>query len=195
MRVLSRLILAVVLGGVGLPLAAQRGPDRPALWLAGGAGLGWARVGCRICGENRGHSFAAYGQAGGRLSDQILLGGEIQGWFRNANPADDRPDDELMLAYSMVMYWYPTTRYPYYLKSGLGLVTYRVSGDGRVTSSALGPQIGIGWEAPIAAHFSVIPYVNMMFASIGGEVKFNGDVVLDHTSLALLQFGVGLARR
>jgi Outer membrane protein beta-barrel domain len=202
MRLLPRLIVAVFLGCAALPLAAQRPPSRPGMWLGGGAGLGWARVGCNVsggqsvCGENRGHSLTAHAEAGGRISDQVLIGGEIQGWFRNGTPGTDRPADELMLTYSMIAYWYPSARYPYYLKGGVGLATYRIDdGTDRVTASALGPEIGVGWEAPIAGHFSVIPYVNAMFASIGGALKFDGDPVLDHSRLALIQFGVGLARR
>jgi hypothetical protein len=178
------------------PLAAQRATSRPGLWLGAGAGIGWARVTCDFCRTNRGHSLSGYAHAGGRISNHVLLGGEVAGWIRNANPGQDRPADEQLLAYSVVVYWYPTARYPYYLKGGVGLASYRIDdGENRLTSKALGPQIGAGWEAPIAAHFSVLPYVNVMFASMGADLKFNGSILLDHTSLALFQVGVGVARR
>jgi hypothetical protein len=77
------------LGAASLP--AQRAASRPGLWLGGSLGLGWARVHRRICGANRGHSLSATAQIGGRLSDRVLLGGEIDGWIRNSNPTQGRP--------------------------------------------------------------------------------------------------------
>jgi hypothetical protein len=179
------------------PLCAQR-PDigNSGLWLGGGAGLGWARVNCRICGATRGHSLSAYAHLGFPMSRRIIFGGEVEAWRQNARPDQNRLASELMIAYSAVMFWYPSGRYPYFLKSGFGLVTYRIHDDtDRLTSSALGPQIGAGWELPIASHIALVPYVNLLFASTGAEVKFNGQQVLDKASLALFQFGVGLSRR
>ena len=192
----KRVLLLAAVGVAAAPLAAQRATSRPSLWLGAGVGLGWARVSCRICNTNRGHSLSGYAQAGGRISRSVLVGGEVQGWFRNGNPATGNPADELLLAYSAVAYWYPSPHYAYYLKGGVGLVTYRIDdGTDRLTSSALGPQIGVGWELPVIEHVSVIPYLNLFVASTGAEIKFNGNQILGNTSLALIQFGVGLARR
>jgi hypothetical protein len=192
----TSLLLAALVALSASPLAAQRSTTRPGLWLGGGLGLGWARVNCRICGANRGHSLSATAQVGGRISNQVLLGGEIEGWLRNSNSDQGRPGDEMMLAYSIVTYWYPSHRYLYYLKGGLGMVTYRIDdGTDRLTSSALGPQIGAGWELPVGAHFSFMPYVNLLFASTGAEIKFNGSPFLDNASLELFQVGLALARR
>ena len=181
------------------PLAAQRqGPPAGSsgLWLGGGAGLGWARVGCRICDANRGHSLSAYGHAGFALSPRIILGGEVELWRQGARPDQNRPATEWMMGYSAVMFWYPSPRQPYYLKSGFGLVTYRIHDNtDALTATALGPQIGAGWEFPIASHIAVVPYANFLFASTGAGVKLNGQQVLDHASLELFQFGVGLSRR
>jgi hypothetical protein len=88
----------------------------------------------------------------------VLIGGEIDGWFRSSNSDQNRPADELLLAYGAVVYWYPTPRYPYYLKAGLGLVTYRIDdGTDRLTSSALGPKIGIGYALHVAGTFRRSP--------------------------------------
>ena len=200
MRMIRKILLLVAVLGVvqvvAAPLAAQRPPNRPTLWLGAGAGLGWARVTCQVCHPNRGHSLSASVHGGGRISGHVLLGGEVQGWLKNSDPAQDRPADELMLAYSAVVYWYPSTRYSYYLKGGLGLVTYRIDdGTDRLTSSALGPQIGAGWELQLPSHFSVVPFFNVLVASTGADLKFNGTEVLTDASLTLIQLGVGLARR
>jgi len=195
----KHLLLVAVLGGAAvapLPLIAQRPTGRPGMWLGAGAGLGWARVSCRICGTNRGHGPSGYAHAGGRLSNRVLVGGEVEGWFRNGNQQAGAPSDELLLAYSAVLYWFPSSRYSYYLKGGLGLVTYRIAdGTNRVTSSAFGPTIGAGWELPIATHLALVPYFNVLAASIGADLKSNGATVLEGSSLALIQFGVGLSRR
>jgi hypothetical protein len=181
------------------PLTAQRqGPPAGSsgLWLGGGAGVGWARVACRICDANRGHSLTAYAHAGFSLSPRIILGGEVELWRQNARPDQNRMATELMMGYNAVMFWYPSRRYPYYLKGGFGLLTYRIhDATDHLTSAALGPQIGAGWEFPIASHIAIVPYANFLFASTGAEVKFNNQQVLDHASLELFQFGVGLSRR
>ena len=118
----------------------------------------------------------------------------MQGWLKNGS--QENPADELLLAYSGVLYWYPSARYPYYLKGGFGLVTYRIDdGTDRITSSALGPLIGIGWEVRAVSRISLVPYVSVLVASTGAELKFNGNEVLGNSSLALIQFGIGVARR
>jgi len=190
----KKLLLAAVLSVAAAPLVGQQPAGRPALWLGAGVGLGWARVTCRICDTNRGHALSGYAEAGGRISRRVLVGGEVQGWVKNGSEAN--PADELLLAYSGVLYWYPSTRYPYYLKGGFGLVTYRIDdGTDRITSSALGPLIGIGWEVRAVSHISLVPYVSVLVASTGAELKFNGNEVLGNSSLALIQFGIGVARR
>jgi hypothetical protein len=191
---LKKLLLVAVLSVAAAPLVGQQPADRPALWLGAGVGLGWARVTCRICDTNRGHALSGYAEAGGRISRRVLVGGEVQGWLKNGS--QENPADELLLAYSGVIYWYPSTRYPYYLKGGFGLVTYRIDdGTDRITSSALGPLIGIGWEVRAVSHISLVPYVSMLVASTGAELKFNGTEVLGNSSLALFQFGIGVAMR
>ena len=190
------LLLVAVVSVAAAPLVGQQPASRPALWLSAGVGLGWARVTCRICETNRGHALSGYAEAGGRISRRVLVGGEVQGWLKNGNTDQGNPADELLLAYGGVLYWYPSARHPYYLKTGFGLVTYRIDdGTNRITSSALGPQLGIGWEVRAVSHFSLVPYVNVLIASTGAELKFNGNEVLGNTSLALLQFGIGVARR
>ncbi len=190
----KKLLFAAVLSVAAAPLVGQQPAGRPALWLSAGVGLGWARVTCRICDTNRGHALSGYAEAGGRISRRVLVGGEVQGWVKNGSEAN--PADELLLAYSGVLYWYPSTRYPYYLKGGFGLVTYRIDdGTDRITSSALGPLIGIGWEVRAVSHISLVPYVSVLVASTGAELKFNGTEVLGNSSLALIQFGIGVARR
>lgn len=192
----KHVLLLAVLAVLVAPLEAQRATNRPGLWIGAGVGLGWARVSCRICGANRGHSLSAAAQVGGRLSNSVLIGGEIEGWFRNSNSDQNRPADELLLAYGAVVYWYPSPRYPYFLKAGLGLVTYRIDdGTDRLTSSALGPRIGIGYELHVAGHLSAVPYLNILVGSTGAEVKLNGSELLNQASIGLLQFGIGIAHR
>jgi hypothetical protein len=194
--ILKPLLPLAALLVLAAPLDAQRPTSHPGLWIGAGVGLGWARVSCRICGANRGHSLSATAQIGGRLSNSVLIGGEIEGWFRNSNASQNRPADELLLAYGAVVYWYPSPRYPYFLRAGLGLVTYRIDdGTDRLTSSALGPKLGIGYELHVAGHLSLVPYLNMLVGSTGAEVKFNGSQLLDQASIGLLQFGIGIAHR
>ncbi len=189
-------LAALVVLTVPHPLGAQRAASHPGLWIGAGVGLGWARVSCRICGANRGHSLAAVAQLGGRITNSVLIGGEIEGWFRGSNSDQNRPADEQLLAYGAVVYWYPSQRYPYYLKGGVGLVTYRIDdGTDRLTSSALGPKLGIGYELHVAGHLSAVPYLNILVGSTGAEVKFNGSELLNQASIGLLQFGIGIAHR
>jgi hypothetical protein len=194
----SRILLTAVLAVAPAPLAPQQAPTHSSTWIGAGAGIGWARVHCRICTTNRGHSLSGYAHAGGRLSNRVLIGGEVQGWFRNGDARVGRPADELLLAYNAVAFWYPSPHYSYYLKGGLGLVTYRIADStGRVTATALGPQVGAGWEIPVAGNASVVPFVNLLLGSIGTRLKNDGTPIpgLSTTSLGLIQFGLGVERR
>src|SRR5262245_47843158 len=94
------------------PLAAQRQgppPGSSGLWLGGGAGLGWARVACRICDANRGHSLSAYGHVGFALSSRLLLGGEVELWRQNARPDQNPPGNEWRMGISTVRVRSPYT--------------------------------------------------------------------------------------
>src|SRR6266550_3307812 len=65
-------------------------------------------------------------------------------------------------AFGAAAYWYPSNRRPLYLKLGIGLVTHRADdGTDVITSSAIGPQFGVGYEWPVSPHVLVSPFINV----------------------------------
>lgn len=186
---MNRLLLSAALVALlSAPLAAQ---SRDGLWLSGGLGSGWTRVGCDICQSDRGTSLSGFLGMGGRVSNKVQIGAEANGWKHG----DDQVDESVW-GISAVAYVFPKARGGFFWKGGVGLLSYRIDdGNDILTSNALGFQLGAGWAFPLRGRFSITPYASAFVASLGSEVKFNGAQILDHSNLSLVQLGIGVTRR
>jgi len=185
--------LAVVLGCAAAlmlasELSAQRPPTRTGFWYAFGLGHGWARVSCDICKADHRPGLSAHVRLGGGVSRSMLVGAEMAGWRTSASGVD-----QTLAALSAAAFWYPGRRSPLYLKGGVGLLTHRAEdGTDVITSTGLGPQLGIGYELRIARNLFLAPYFNVAYGSLAGGVKFNGAEILDQATVILAQLGVAL---
>ena len=172
-------------------LAAQRpnaAASRGGQWLGFGLGTGMGRVSCPICESNRHTSISGYVKAGGTLSRKFLLGVETDGWMRRTDDVD-----EFLLGLAAQLYYYPNQRKRLFYKAGLGIMLYQIDdGPGRLTSTAFGPNLGAGYDLPISPSVSFTPFASVFVASLGGEIKFNGDRIRDDIGLMLVQVGVGI---
>jgi hypothetical protein len=182
--------VAILLGLAG-PLAAQRdaGAARTGQWLGAGLGLGWGRVSCPgLCEANRHSSITGYFRAGGTLSRRALLGLEATGWTQR-----DRDVDEFILGLTAAVYYYPNPRRRLFYKAGASVLRYQIDdGADRLTSTGFGPHLGVGLDRPIGPTVSLTPYLNVVLASWGGGLKFNGTQFRDDVSVMLVQLGVGV---
>ena len=174
--------------GLAAQRAAPRATPRTGFWYAFGAGTGWARVSCQICRADHRAGLAAYLRLGGGVSRHLLIGAEMAGWRKS----DDRID-QTAAGVSAALYWYPARRSPLYLKGGVGYVTHRIEdGADVITSTGIGPQLGLGYEFPISRNLFLAPNVNVAYGSIAGGVKFNGADAVDQATVTLVQLGIAL---
>jgi hypothetical protein len=172
-------------------LAAQQpkaGPSRGGQWLGLGVGSGWGRVTCAICESNRTTSITGYVKAGGTLNRRFLLGVEADGWMRSADNVD-----EFLIGLAAQLIFYPNPRKRLFYKAGAGMMLYQIDdGPGRLTSTAFGPSVGAGYDLPVSPNVSFTPFASAFIASLGGEIKFNGERLRNDGGLTLIQLGVGV---
>ena len=190
------LVLVSLLCAATTPAGAQRSrasappPVSSGLWFAAGLGGGWASVNCAICADAAEGGLSGFMRLGGVLSSRVLIGAEVAAWAQQ-----DGGVDQSAWALSAAALWYPSRR-PYYLKGGFGYTTHHADdGVDVVTTWGIGPQVGAGYDLPIATNWMLSPFVNASFGMIMGQVKFNAGTVTNDASVRLLQIGVGVTRR
>ena len=190
--------LVILLGSLaalalGRDLAAQQQRQaRDGFWFGAALGSGWARVSCQICqNKNRGGLSGAL-RLGGGVSRSVLIGAEVAAWRTTIDTGADTVHQSLA-AFGVAAYWHPSARRPLYLKLGIGLVAHRADdGTDVITSTAIGPQVGAGYEWPVSPHLLVSPVVNVALGVVGGSLKFNGGKIQDSPGVSLVQLGLGV---
>ncbi len=170
-------------------LPAQERPPRHGFWFGVGLGSGWAHVTCDICKTDRPAGVSGYLRLGGSVSRSVLIGAEVSGWRKGTDGVD-----LTVASVGATAHWYPDRRRSLYLKGGVGYVLHRAAdATDVITTTGFGPQMGIGYDVAIGSSLSLSPYVNAMFGSIAGKVKFNAAQILDHAGVTLLQIGLALS--
>ncbi len=196
---MTRLVLllgSLALLALGRDVAAQQQRQaRDRFWFGAALGTGWARVSCDICqGTNRGGLSGAL-RLGGGVSRKVLIGAEVAAWWTTIEGAADTVHQSLA-AFGAAAYWYPSRRRPLYLKLGLDFLTHRADdGTDVITSTAIGPQFGVGYEWPASAHVLVSPFINVALGIVGGSVKFNGGRIENSPGVSLAQLGIAVTWR
>jgi hypothetical protein len=185
--------LALSLACVGGAAAQRRAParrDGTGFWYGVGLAPGWARVTCTICGGDRKGGMSAFAGLGGTTSRTLRIGAELAAWrHRGGNIT------QTLTAIGAAAYWFPTPRRQLYLKGGAALVTHRADdGTDVVTSTGIGPQMGVGYQFPFGRKWALAPFFHYAVGVIGGGVKFNGGQAADRATVSFLQVGVSLTR-
>jgi hypothetical protein len=185
----------VLLALSAAPLSAQRAPaTNDGFWFGATLGPGWVRVGCDICQSDRGWGPSGALRLGGRVSRAVLIGAEATGWVGGEGTGSGEVDERLW-GVSAAAYWYPNPRRPLYWKGGIGLLSYRAEdATDALTSSALGIQLGAGWDVRVGRHWFLTPSIGLFLASLASELKFNGAEVQDNANLSLVQIGLSVTR-
>ena len=184
------ILLASLVGLTGALQAQGRHPNtREGFWIGLGAGTGSAGLDCTDCATNRIGAPSGYIRAGGTFSPKILLGGEVNGWTHTEGNVD-----ESIGFGSFILMWYPGRSGAFYLKFGLGGMSYHAS-DGVNTLDATAPagSFGVGYEFRVARNFSIVPYFNSL-ASSAVTLKQNGTTVStgEDIRITLAQLGLGV---
>ena len=171
------------------PVAAQESGLHNGFWFGFGVGSGWAHISCDICEANRNLGISGNIRLGVATSPGLLLGAEVNGWVKSEESVD-----ELLGSLSVVAYWYPNSSGGLYLKAGVGAIGYRISSEEEesITSTAIGPELGIGYEVQIAEKFSLSPYLQALISPPTAELKYEGETQIADVSLSLFQLGLAL---
>ena len=167
-------------------------PAHGGFWYSVGLGAGWAWVSCSICKAQSQPGITAHVRLGGPLSRKVVIAGEGAGWHRSINGVHEN-----LGALGAAVYWYPgRRRTALYLKGGFGYVTHRAEdGTDVITSTGIGPQLGLGYEAELSRGLSLTPFLNVAYGTWFGGVQFNGAQAVDQATVTLVQFGIGLTGR
>ena len=190
-RILAAALAAVL---VVHPADAQaQTPARPAssgsaMSLMGGAGVGWTRVACGFCRRNLDAGPVVYLQAIMPVRPTLSLGAEGNVWAR---------DDEvfaLVGSISAVARLTPRAGGPFYLKGGLGYVTYRAyDDDADLVSNAPAMQFGAGYTYQISEGLALNNFLNVLVSRFG-TLKSEETTVVENFGITSLQQGIGLTR-
>ena len=187
------LAMTLLLVTIASPLASQQAQDR-AIWIAGGLGAGWSRVHCDICEGGRKFGPAGYLGIGGSFGRHLAIGLEVGGWRKREESLTRQ-----FVTANAVVYWYPAQDSKrYFLKGGLGGVTYKAddisTGDEEdaepFKSNALGAQIGVGYKFYITRAVTLSPYLTFT-GSFKADLK-QGNTTITSVNLTLVQFGLAV---
>lgn len=153
--------------------------SREGFWIGFGLGVGSLDVESGTTVQNTG--AVGYLKLGGTINENLLLGVELNGWFKK--------DGLFTLTHanvSAVAYFYPDAASGLYLKSGVGFSRFEARLGGitaPATRNSAGVVLGVGYDVRLGEKLSITPLFN-----------FNtgiSDVGAGNTTV--IEFGVGLS--
>jgi hypothetical protein len=189
-----RFTIAFLIGGALLPLIshAQSAANPSSVWVSAGLGGGWTRVSCAICRTDRNLGPTGYVRVGVPLRSGLLLGAEANLWTREGEPVGDEDTREWTRAVSAVVHLYPRPGGPFFVKAGLGQLSFQA--NDQLSTSTMGVQLGAGYEFRVGNKLYISNYLNLL-ASSYGSLQSGGEQVVDDVNVTLVQIGVGLTRK
>jgi hypothetical protein len=192
---------------------APAAPYRQGFWIGFGLGPGHTQSACSRCGPlaagdawEGGTGLGMYIAAGGTPRPNLLVGGEINGYYRESSSGAILQEREMVFATaSVVSQWYPWRDAPIFLKGGAGFASYQlidrshssVWGDRLVYETTIESpgwalQAGVGYDLLLTRRFALVPFANVVqvFAE-GVEGSVFDEVVVGPSNPRYLQFGLG----
>lgn len=190
---LSRIAAAGLLAALALsqPARAQdatlRGP-----WLGAGIGTASASVNCDICSGDRNGGLSGFLSGGFTFSRNLRAGAELAGWRDETAGVTQR-----LILYGASLYWVPTPAGSWYLKGGVGLLSYRAStgdeDDDPLEASNGAVQLGAGYDFRAGSRVWLTPFANLI-VSTSGDMTSGNSIVTD-ASFSLMQIGAAVTWR
>jgi opacity protein-like surface antigen len=160
------------------PLLAQdRAPHRDGLTATIGLGIGSAGVTCDVCSSEREGAPTLMLRVGAAYAPDLIFGAELNGWSKSE--VEDATGDEARVriaTLNAVVQWYPQLDGGFFVHAGAGVGTIRsellnsVTGNASARTTALGYQLGAGWDVRVTPTISVTPYATF-FGTAAGKVK------------------------
>jgi len=191
---LPRMSAACLLAALALsqPARAQE-PTLRGPWLGAGIGTASAAVNCDICTTDRNGGLSGHIAVGFTFSPTLRAGAEVAGWQDNTNDIRQR-----LMLYGASLYWTPTPGASWYLKGGVGMMTYNAEDvedeeDDPLGASTGALQLGAGYDFRAGSKLWFTPYVNLMVSTSGNLTS--GNSIVTDASFSLMQVGAGLTWR
>jgi hypothetical protein len=193
--VVSALIVVGTCLAVASPVGAQ---NRSGLWGGFGGGYGTADVSAdEIDGDDREDSGVGYLNIGWTLTDQILLGAEVDIWSKTAH-SDDVDGDMTVNLYNglVTLTLYPSSTGRFFVKGGVGASAIDVEvkvQNTRLTAdlgTGVGYLAGIGYDIPVGP-VSITPAVSYWGGSVG-TLEFQGATLFTNWKQNVIAFTIGL---
>ena len=176
---------------------------RQGLWFSAGLGAGSTSIHCQICvGTLGSRGTAGYARIGTTINGRLLVGAELNGWFRGSEEGNQR-----VLAVTGNGYWYPNPRHGYYFKGGLGLASYKQWTTDRnnakvstgISTGGLTAQVGTGYEMRVNPKMSFVPFLNLVGTAQGtlsternDGTHFERNKLPNRANVLMLQLGLGV---
>jgi len=185
------ILLALALASMRVAVAQRSAGSAGGLWYSVGVAPGWARLTCDICAGHRETGVSAFLGVGGSTSRALRVGAELAGWRQSAGGVT-----QTLMSVGAVAYWYPNLQRRFYLRGGAAIVMHRASdGTDVVTSSGIGPQLGVGYEYSLSRTWRIAPFAHYAVGVVGGDVKFNGGEAAGSATVSFFQVGAALTRK
>ncbi|HEU5154229.1 MAG TPA: outer membrane beta-barrel protein [Gemmatimonadales bacterium] len=158
-------------------------------WIGGGLGYGSVHPSCDGCGSTTSEGgVSGLLRLGGTLSDQVLLGVESNGWFKNMDGTDNTIGN-----LSAALYYYPSRKSGVFLKGGVGVAGYEATeGSDKLEGYGLGLMAGAGYDIPIGSHTAITPMATLTYGDVG-DLSFNGQKVPAGWKQTLVQFALSIS--
>jgi len=183
-RVLLILLLAPL---VVRPAAAQQARGS-GLSVGGGGGVGWTRPACDYCRRNLDPGPAAWLRITGDVRPGLAVGAEANIW------AHDQDVFVLVGSLTAVAQIHPTPGGPFFLRTGIGYLTYRAyADDDDLVANAPAIQFGLGYECRISDRLALNNAMTLV-ASRFGTLRGDDRVVVDNMGTTSIQLSIGLVR-
>jgi hypothetical protein len=160
MRVMGGMLLLMLAGGTGLEAQGSR---YEGYWGSLGLGGGLRVIVFEGATEVTGGGAGTV-RMGGKLSDRVLLGGELGGWGWE--------EDGIFLVrgnWTATGVFFPSSGLGLLLKGGVGgatarAVETRTTGTGRsIVRLGVGASVGIGYDIPFGRAASLTPGVDFLY--------------------------------
>jgi hypothetical protein len=196
---------------------APAAPYRQGFWIGFGLGPGHTQSACSRCGPlaagdawEGGTGLGMYIAAGGTPRPNLLVGGEINGYYRESSStlgAETREREMVFATLSVVAQYYPVRDSRLFLKGAAGFGTYALLDRHRqpgwsqsrelvlentIESPGWALQAGVGYDLLLTRRFALVPFANVVqvFAE-GVEGSVFDEVVVGPSNPRYLQFGLG----
>jgi hypothetical protein len=191
---LCRIAAACLVAALALshPARAQE-PTLRGPWLGAGIGTASAAVNCDICSGDRNGGLSGYLSGGFTLSRALRAGAELTGWQDETDAVRQR-----LILYGVSLYWTPTPTASWYLKGGLGLLTYNADATDDEDDDPLGAstgalQLGVGYDFRAGSKLWLSPFANLIVSTSGNLTS--GNSIVTDASFSLMQIGAGVTWR